>query len=199
MKTSQRLMVVAAATIGVLAACQHHPDVIDDNGNGNGNNNPPDTIVYVNPDPCSPDTVYFQNTILPMINSSCSMNGCHDSNGSGDASPYTTYGQIRGDRNSMLSEMLQGSMPPWNSGITMTDEQIAQFQLWIQQGARNNSCIEDCDSTQGSYATNVLPIIETYCVGCHGSNSPSRHGGFSEFSLSQLGSNIRCSHTEHQT
>jgi hypothetical protein len=27
---------------------------------------------------CSADTVYFQNTVLPLLNSGCSMAGCHD-------------------------------------------------------------------------------------------------------------------------
>ena len=27
---------------------------------------------------CNPDTVYFQNTILPLVVSSCATTGCHD-------------------------------------------------------------------------------------------------------------------------
>ncbi|HNK30009.1 MAG TPA: hypothetical protein PKG65_13840, partial [Ferruginibacter sp.] len=27
---------------------------------------------------CSADTVYFQNKVLPLLNSSCAMSGCHD-------------------------------------------------------------------------------------------------------------------------
>ena len=27
---------------------------------------------------CSPDTVYFKQTILPLVTSNCAMSGCHD-------------------------------------------------------------------------------------------------------------------------
>ena len=35
----------------------------------------PSTPVVVT---CSPDTVYFSQTILPLITSNCAMSGCHD-------------------------------------------------------------------------------------------------------------------------
>ena len=171
MSNTHRIFAGVTAIMTIVVACHHQPDIIEPNPNGNGNI--PDTIIVINPDPCSPDTAYYQNTILPLVNSNCAMSGCHDSNGTGEADPYTTYSQIRSNRNDMLEQMQQGTMPPQSSGITLTADQIAQFQLWIQQGAQYNSCQEDCDSTQGSFATNVLPLMTQFCVGCHGSNSPS--------------------------
>ncbi len=56
----------------LLISCTHNPDDIilpQDNG---GTEPPIDTIA------CDPDTVYFQNTVLPLIQSTCATTGCHD-------------------------------------------------------------------------------------------------------------------------
>src|SRR5690349_10675218 len=67
----------AVVVIAMLViTCKHEilPKDGNNNNNGNGNgNNPPG-----NTNTCSADTVYFGNTILPLISSGCAMSGCHD-------------------------------------------------------------------------------------------------------------------------
>ena len=50
-------------------SCTHMPDpeFVPD---------PPTDTTQTNP--CSPDTVYFQNEVLSLIVSSCAKSGCHD-------------------------------------------------------------------------------------------------------------------------
>ena len=40
---------------------------------------------------CSPDTVYFHQTILPLITSNCAMSGCHDAISKKDGVILTDY------------------------------------------------------------------------------------------------------------
>lgn len=173
-KQARLIASVILVVIGFGYGCKHHIDQDEILDTGSNNENPSDTIAWVNPHPCDPDSVYFVNDILPFITSNCAMSGCHDlASAGGDQDPYTNYQQINQHRNDMLSEMSQGSMPPWDSGITLTAAQIAMFQLWMQQGHLNNECIEDCDSTQNSFAANVAPIMHDYCEGCHSGANPS--------------------------
>ena len=44
---------------------------------------------------CSPDTVYFQQTILPLITSNCAMSGCHDAISHKEGVILTDYAHIR--------------------------------------------------------------------------------------------------------
>lgn len=170
---------------GMVTSCKHHIDHDEWIDNGNSSGNPTDTIEWVNPHPCDPDSVYFVNDILPFISSNCAMSGCHDAaSAGGDQVPYTNYQQINSNRGDMLQEMLDGNMPPWDSGITLTSEQIAMFQLWISQGHHNNECIADCDSTQHSFAENVAPIMHDYCEGCHSGANPS--GGVSLTNFAEI-------------
>jgi hypothetical protein len=134
---------------------------------------------------CSADTVYFQNKVLPLINSSCAMSGCHDAvtrkegiNLSSYANIIATGGVKPGDpANSKLYKVLNrtGSdrmPPPPAAAFTQTQKDI--IYKWILQGAGNNAC-NDCDTTVFTYNAGIAPIINTYCKGCH--NASSLGGG----------------------
>lgn len=169
--------------LGVLFACKHHPEeIVLDNGDNGGTVNPPDTIDIINPDPCDPDSVYFQNSIAPILNSMCSTEGCHDGSDPDNDVLLTSYLSVMeevnaGDPgNSDLYEVItekdpDNQMPPADSP-QLTNDQIALIQTWISQGAQNNSCQEDCNPDDFSYANNILPVVSAYCVGCHGGSSP---------------------------
>jgi len=130
---------------------------------------------------CSSDTIYFQNTILPILASNCGMSGCHDENSHKDGVVVTDYVSLmnsdiieRGHGNhSELFEAITDSgddmMPP-SPASPLTQEQISQIQKWIDQGSINNQCME-CDTTVFTFSEAVLPLIETYCKGCHGPGS----------------------------
>lgn len=191
----QILFFTTTLSILVIAACQHHPEtdgiVVDDNGGNNGGgNNPPDTVVIINEDPCDPDTVYFQNTILPLLQMSCALpnqdgDGCHDVIDHVDDVRLTDYDNIMDQvtpgslGNSDLWEAItendmEDIMPPTSHGGPLDADQIDAIRTWILQGAKNNGCTEDCDPTQGSFANNILPVIQQTCQGgCHSGGNPS--------------------------
>ncbi len=134
---------------------------------------------------CSTDTVYFQNKVLPLLNSSCAMSGCHDAITHKDGINLSTYASIvatAGVRpgnpsNSKLYTILSktgGDQMPPKPAAPFTAAQKDIIYKWIQQGAKNNAC-NDCDTTLFTYAAAIAPIMNTYCKGCH--NPLSLGGG----------------------
>jgi len=133
---------------------------------------------------CSTDTVYFQNKILPLLNSGCAMSGCHDAISHKDGVNLTSYSKIMSTggvrpgspANSKLYTVLNktGSdrMPP-PPAAAFTAAEKALINKWILQGALNNAC-NDCDTTVFTYSGAVAPIMNTFCKGCH---NPSSLGG----------------------
>jgi len=133
---------------------------------------------------CSADTVYFQNKVLPLLNSSCAMSGCHDAITHKEGVNLTTYAKIfstggvlpGNPANSKLYKALLKSgsdrMPP-APAPAFTQAQKDIIYKWILQGAKNNAC-NDCDTAVITYSGATAPIVNTYCKGCH---NPSSLGG----------------------
>jgi len=129
---------------------------------------------------CSPDTVYFQQTILPLITSNCAMSGCHDAISHKEGVILTDYAHIRAYSSttnpagsSLYRSVVNGYMPPKAPWLST---QLATLLKWMQQGAKNNSCVAssvNCDSTAVSFNATVMPILKTNCTGCHSGTSPS--------------------------
>ncbi len=138
---------------------------------------------------CDPDTTYFQNQVLPLLQSNCAVSGCHDAATRKEGVQLTDYnsvvktgGVVAGNPNrSKLYTILSGGgdddkstqdgiMPP-PPRAAFTTEQKNLVKNWILQGAKDNVC-DGCDTTQVSFKTSVFPIVETYCLGCHNGNSP---------------------------
>lgn len=132
---------------------------------------------------CDPDTVYFQNTILPLVVSSCATTGCHDQASHKDGVILIDYasiiktGEIKpGDpEDSEFFETLTDDdddlMPP-PPYEPLNSEQIQLIRVWIEQGAKNNSCSDGCDTTNVTFAVQVWPMMESYCTGCHSASAP---------------------------
>lgn len=132
---------------------------------------------------CDPDTVYFQNTILPLVVSSCATTGCHDKASHRDGIILTDYasiirtGEIKpGDPNDSeffesLTDDGDDLMPP-PPYSPLNSDQIQLIKQWIAQGAKDNSCIDGCDTTTVSYAVQIWPMMQSYCTGCHSSSAP---------------------------
>lgn len=134
---------------------------------------------------CSPDTVYFQQTILPLITSNCAMSRCHDAISKKDGVILTDYTNIMrevkvaspasSDLYKCLNETGEDRMPP----APAPEFSLANKALvlkWIQQGAKNNSCVAsavNCDTTGVSFSATVFPTLKTYCTGCHSGATPS--------------------------
>jgi hypothetical protein len=133
---------------------------------------------------CDPDTVYFENTILPLLKNKCAMPGCHAGPNPANNVNLTNYndiintGDVRAGRpdNSDLYEVITETrpdkrMPPPPYPPLSTDE-INMVRIWILQGAKNNKC-SDCDTTQVAFLSHIEPLVKSNCYGCHNSNVPS--------------------------
>jgi hypothetical protein len=130
---------------------------------------------------CDPDTVYFGNTILPLLVSKCGMSGCHDEGSHREDIVLTDYYSIinsdvikPGHPNSsklvkVLTATGESMMPP-NPYSALTTDQINSIRTWIDQGAKFNTCI-GCDTLNYTFAANIWPILNTNCTGCHDNNS----------------------------
>ena len=168
-----------------LDSCVHEIPLPVDPGTetGVGNTTPttPPAIVT-----CSSDTVYFEQTILPLVTTLCGKSGCHGTVNhkefqmvyASSAQSYTaiknrfvTTGSTSATKltnaiNEMAGKGVSGYVAP-------TTDQLNALKKWITQGAKSNSCT-GCDTTKYTYAAIVSPIIASYCAGCHpspGSNS----------------------------
>ncbi|MCB9262273.1 MAG: hypothetical protein H6607_07860 [Flavobacteriales bacterium] len=183
MKFKFLLLVSAFVSLFLFENCKHQP--VDDNVNpdpidttGNNNNH--------NSDTCSPDTVYFVNEILPLIQSNCAQSGCHDAASHKEGVILTDYnkiistGKVKAGNpgGSDLYEVITETdpdkvMPP--PPASLTTEQKNAIRIWIQQGAKNNKCTNGCDTTSVTFTGDVWPIVNATCTGCH--NNTSASGG----------------------
>jgi len=144
---------------------------------------------------CSSDTVYFAQSVGPLLNSSCGTSGCHDANSHKDGVVMTDHYsiiqevKIGNPSNSKLYKVLiengEDRMPPAPAS-PFTTAQKELIYKWIQQGAKNNSCEDaaNCVTTNMSYKTNIVPIIDTNCKGCHNPNNTS--GGIDLSTYTQM-------------
>ncbi len=155
-----------------------------------------DTIkVIVPPKPavdCSPDTVYFKQTILPLVTSNCAKSGCHDAISHKEGVVLTDYSNIMrevkvsspasSDLYKCLNKTGDERMPPAPAAEFSLSNK-ALLLKWIQQGAKNNSCSNtaNCDTVNVTYNASIAPILKTYCVGCHSATSPSAGVDLSTF------------------
>jgi|ERR1700758_3927478 len=127
-------------------------------------------------------TVCFNDNILPIFVSKCSMSGCH-SPGSRRGN-YSTYDGIM--RNVVAKHPLRSSvytkidganpsMPP-KSSVQLTSQEIFMIKAWISMGALNQSNCTVCDTTQFKFASDIQPIMNSWCIGCHSSTNAG--GGY---------------------
>lgn len=129
-------------------------------------------------------TVCFEDQVLPIIRSNCSMSGCHDA--ASDEGPTLTnfenisqYVEPGKPTHSELFKVITATslfiefMPP-SPREALSQDQIDLINIWILQGAHNNSCLLiPCDTVEVNYSAEISPIIETYCKGCHSGGNPS--------------------------
>jgi mono/diheme cytochrome c family protein len=145
-------------------------------GTGSGNGSTAQSTT------CSADSVYFVNTILPLINSSCAMSGCHDAQSHKEGVDLSSYSKIRNyvsPFNASSSKLYtvvvktgSGRMPPAPMP-SMTSANVALLKKWINQGALNVQCNNGgCDTTMATYAATVAATMSSNCTGCHNTASP---------------------------
>lgn len=167
---------LAASLCLVVSACKHEipqPIVLDD---GNGNGNGAGSGI-----PCDPDSVYFEQQILPLLVSNCSQSGCHNAGSAQDGIVLTSYSNLMNTAGTnelweVINETDPDKIMPPPPESPLTSAQISLIQTWIQQGAQNNFCDEatgPCDTLNVTYHGTVKPILQAKCVGCHSGASPS--------------------------
>jgi cytochrome c553 len=160
-------LVTAVLTAGIYA-CKHEPDV----------------IIPQPPSSGGTTEVCFEADVLPLFQTNCAKSGCHDAATHQDEYVLDSYsniikkGIVPGNAtNSKIYKVLfetgSDQMPP-PPNADLSSAQKAIIGKWINEGAKNTvSCGTACDSTAFKFAANIDPIMQKYCVGCHGGSSPS--------------------------
>jgi cytochrome c553 len=154
-------------------ACKHEPILL-----------PAAPKPYV-PGFCDPDSVYFENSILPIFQSNCAQSGCHDDVTAEEGLRLNSYANImatgeiepgdptKGDIVKKISESNTAEIMPPPPKAALTSTQIDLIKRWIAQGAKNNKCTPECDTNDYKYSTAISSLLSTSCIGCHGATSPS--------------------------
>jgi hypothetical protein len=130
---------------------------------------------------CSHDTIYFQNSVYPVILSGCAKSGCHDQATQKADVVLENYTDIYrlivpfDPQSSTLYIMLfsnsDGRMPP-DAPLSLDQKSIIYW--WIKQGGYNNRCDSTgCDSTNVTYTKSIQPILQAWCTGCHSGSNPA--------------------------
>ena len=124
--------------------------------------------VY-NPDVC------FNENVLPVFVSNCTMSGCHNSKDKTSGYDLSNYnGIMKGvkAKHPYRSEVFNSitgnnpSMPP-RSYTKLNNKEVSYIKIWIEMGALNNSNCGACDTTKYTFSNRVNPIMQSWCVGCH--------------------------------
>jgi hypothetical protein len=130
---------------------------------------------------CSKDTIYFQNSVLPVVINSCAKSGCHDAGSNKHEIVLDNYPAIYNlvTPNDPVSSRLytvlfsfgEQRMPP---GERLSVNQEALIYYWILQGAVNNKCEPaGCDSSHVTYDSTIIAIVQSWCTACHGGSNPA--------------------------
>ncbi len=179
-----KIIILLILTIA-LFSCKHEPIIV-----------PPvvEDIIIVPEEPqdsiCDSTIIYFQNDVLPILQSSCATTGCHSVASQQEGVILNSFSNIiqtggvvaNNATNSELYQVLNASgndlMPPASSGIVLSLIQKNLIKDWINQGANNTKCdLLNCDTTKYELAANIKPLLDASCVSCHSSTNSS--GGVS--------------------
>lgn len=130
-------------------------------------------------------SVCFERDILPMLQSSCAISGCHDAATAHKGYIYTSYatimakGIVPGNYNSSATYTYcaSGAMP--KSPVPRFDStKMSLLRRWITNGAHDDTdCAVNCDTTKFTYAAAIVPILSNYCYSCHATASAASTGG----------------------
>lgn len=85
-----------------------------------------------------PNAPSFKNQVFPLIQSKCNAKECHANKGGG--TPYTSYEAIKLKGKKIVKRItnINGIMPPVQSGIKLTKEEIAVIKTWVEMGMPDN-------------------------------------------------------------
>ncbi|MEM7370956.1 MAG: hypothetical protein AAF587_20245 [Bacteroidota bacterium] len=91
---------------------------------------------------CETSDLTYAGTIVPIMEASCSTPDCHEGNTPADNLDLTVYSEVRQIANNgklfgVVAHLAGFSKMPRN-GNKLSDCQINQIDIWIQEGAQNN-------------------------------------------------------------
>lgn len=125
----------------------------------------------------------FQEDVLPIFISNCSMSGCHNSKEKRGGYDLTNYeGIMKGvkPKHPLQSEIyrtIKGNNPsmPQSPYPKLSAKDLSTIKLWINKGASNTFNCKSCNTINDTYSTKIRPLIDVWCVGCH--HSGNKGGG----------------------
>ena len=138
---------------------------------------------------CDTSMVYFINDIKPILDVSCATSGCHNASSKTQGIDLSDYNAfifhtiedkeliLAGDpEKSELWDVIEDDEMPLGSSKLSAEEKDLIFD-WITQGAKYNECLDlnSCDTSDVSFSTEIVSIINTHCLSCH--NGPSGNKG----------------------
>jgi hypothetical protein len=126
----------------------------------------------------------FQEDVLPIFISNCTMSGCHNSKDKRSGYDLSNYeGIMTGIKpmqpfNSEIYNTIKGKNPsmPEKPYSKLSSKDVSMIKLWINMGASNTSNCKTCDTANFDYSGRIKGIVQNWCVGCH--NSGNSGGGF---------------------
>jgi uncharacterized membrane protein len=174
--------IIVCSVIVFITSCKHelpinntnNPGVGGGSGGGGGSTQT-----------CDPNTVYFNQQVLPILISNCSMSGCHDVSSHQDGVVLTSYSSVMSTADvrpyyptsskiyRVLNETDPSKRMPRPPQNPLTQQQKDLIFKWIQQGAKDLYCQNSCDSNSFTYSGAIKQIIADKCQGCHSGSSPA--------------------------
>ncbi len=170
--------------------CKHEPEIRKKNPTDT-TQNPIDTTQQGNP--CSPDTVYFEKDILPLLLSNCAKSGCHDAITKEGGQIFTDYantmatGKIKpgkpldSDFYDVITETDPKKIMPPPPHTPLSSDQKELLRKWIAQGALNLKCNSGCDTLNVKWTSHISTIINNNCKGCHSGAAPSGNVSLTDY------------------
>jgi len=186
---------ISFSSVGFFA-CKHDPFLQPtDPNNPDPDPDPPPTTGL-----CDPDSVYFQNQILPILVSNCTESGCHNAQDRQDGIVLDSYQSMvstvenatQNDfhENKLMRAILESDlddrMPP-PPKAALPQAQINLLKKWLAQGAQKNACDENfggCNMDDAKFGTFIQPLMQAKCQGCHSGNAPQ--GGIKLTSYAEI-------------
>lgn len=166
-------------TGGVITSCTHEPNFITEF-----------------------DIVCFEDQILPIMQTSCGISGCHNSSSGGESDfDATNYNSIRSmvvPGNAKESKLYQVITKIYGEDMMPPDRPLSKEQrnlilVWIEQGANNTTCdtyLPDTSSNPGTinpdsicFVQDVQPLIYSSCAtsGCHDAVTAKEGYNFTDY------------------
>ncbi|NUO03164.1 MAG: hypothetical protein HUU01_21345 [Saprospiraceae bacterium] len=183
------ILLFFAGNILLSFSCKHNGlDPLDDDDPIGNDTIPDGDTTGTGGVPCDPSVVYFDLQILPILQSRCAFSGCHNEASAANGVILTSYQKVMQtgdvtpfnlDESDLYEVLIEDDVEdrmPRSPNPALSQDQINLIATWILQGAQNLTCDANagqCDTQNMSFATNIRPIIQNNCQGCHSGTAPS--------------------------